>query len=588
MKYRQTDVFQRGEAEFGAESHGNIRSAPVRSPSGKKGVQFPMSERTTITNPVLRGFNPDPSICAFGDEYYVATSTFEWFPGVRIYKSRDLKHWKLAARPLDRVSQLDMRGNPDSGGVWAPQLSHSDGKFWLIYSDMKTVSGAFKDGRNYLAVCETIDGKWSDPVSLNSSGFDPSLFHDGDGKKYLVNMFWNPKAEEHSFHGIVMQEYSAELGRLVGEAGIIFKGSEYGVTEAPHLYRVGGYYYLLTAEGGTGYGHMTTVARSKNIGGPYELHPENPLITSRFDPENPLQKAGHASLVHARDDRWYMAYLMGRPIEGDKSYRDKYGQYAKSENLDRGYCPLGRETSLAEIEWRDGWPYVLGGNRPSPTIRCGLAESPWEAPPTGLFDGGRLNPDFQTLRRPLGEDAMSLTARPGNLRLCGADSLASVFDQSHVARRWQCLDFDAATSVAFVPKNIQQMAGMSNYYNTANWTAFYVTHSETKGRVLDLMVADNGVFSNPIRGGEIPVPEGAEYVGLMTKVRGGSYTYHYSFDEASWHEVPEGFPTHKLSDDYVRGSAFTGAFVGMFCTDGSGTKLHADFRGFSYLENPQS
>ena len=130
-----------------------------------------------IENPVLRGFNPDPSICRVGDDYYIATSTFEWYPGVQIHHSRDLVNWRLVARPLRRARQLDMRGNPDSCGVWAPCLSHADGKFWLVYTDVKRLDGAFKDAHNYIVTCATIDGDWSDPIYVTSSGFDPSLFH---------------------------------------------------------------------------------------------------------------------------------------------------------------------------------------------------------------------------------------------------------------------------------------------------------------------------------------------------------------------------------------------------------------------------
>ena len=134
-----------------------------------------------ITNPILPGFNPDPSICRVGEDYYIATSTFEWYPGVQIHHSRDLVNWTLVKRPLDRASQLDMRGNPDSCGIWAPCLSHADGLFWLVYTDVKRYSG-FKDTHNYIVTAPSIDGPWSDPIHINSSGFDPSLFHDTDGR----------------------------------------------------------------------------------------------------------------------------------------------------------------------------------------------------------------------------------------------------------------------------------------------------------------------------------------------------------------------------------------------------------------------
>jgi len=299
-----------------------------------------------------------------------------------------------------------------------------------------------------------------------------------------------------------------------------------------------------------------------------------------------LQKAGHASWTQAGDGEWYLVYLMGRPIEGDKNYENKYGQFAQGESLNRGYCPLGRETSIARLEWRDGWPYVVGGNQPAQTVECALEERPWEAdfPETDHFDGDALNIHFQSLRIPLGENLMSLSARPGHLRLYGAHSLTSTFEQAHVARRWQSLNFDAGTSVEFAPKNLQQMAGLANYYNTENWTALYVTFHEEKGRVLDVMTADNGVFENPIYGSEIPVPESARRVHLKVQARGDVYAYSYSFDGSAWSEIPLKFSSHKLSDDYVRGPAFTGAFVGMFCADCSGTSLHADFDYFSYKE----
>ena len=144
-----------------------------------------------IENPVLPGFNADPSMIRVGDTYYIANSTFEWWPGVRLHESKDMVHWRLLPSPLNRRSQINMRGNPSSGGVWAPDLSYADGKFWLVYSDVKIVNGAFKDCTNYLVTAEDIRGPWSEPIRINGVGFDASLFHDDDGRKYLVQQTWD-------------------------------------------------------------------------------------------------------------------------------------------------------------------------------------------------------------------------------------------------------------------------------------------------------------------------------------------------------------------------------------------------------------
>ena len=257
---------------------------------------------------------------------------------MQIHHSRDLVHWRLLTRPLTRASQLDMRGDPDSCGVWAPCLTHADGLFHLIYTDVKrygrtTVGGAsgasLRDFHNYLVTSPRIDGDWSDPVYLNSSGFDPSLFHDDDGRKYLVNMLWDHRPGRNRFAGIVLQEYSPAERRLVGERRLIFEGTPLGLTEAPHLYKRDGYYYLLTAEGGTGWGHAVTMARSRTLTGPYELHPDVHVLSARHRPDAALQRAGHADLVETPAGETYMVYLCGRPLRN------------------RGRCTLGRETAIA-------------------------------------------------------------------------------------------------------------------------------------------------------------------------------------------------------------------------------------------------
>src|SRR5688572_13480602 len=390
-----------------------------------------------IRNPILRGFNPDPSIVRVGDDYYIATSTFEWFPGVQIHHSRDLVHWRLLTRPLNRASQLNMLGDPDSCGVWAPCLSYADGLFWLIYTDVKrfgraSVAGAsgasMRDFHNYLVTCPTIDGVWSEPVYLKSSGFDPSLFHD-DGRKYLLNMLWDHRPGHNRFAGIVLQEYSVKEHKLIGERVNIFKGTALGFTEAPHLYKRDGWYYLLTAEGGTNWNHAITMARSRHLTGPYELHPDTYIMTARQRPDAELQRAGHASLVETQQGETYMAYLVGRPLRN------------------RGRCTLGRETAIQKMQWgADGWLRTIDGQG-IPTIETpapGLGTKSFPVSPQREdFDQATLPIDFQWLRTPYPEGIFSLTARPGFLRLIGRETLGSHYCQSLVARRQQSHCFSA-------------------------------------------------------------------------------------------------------------------------------------------------
>ncbi|MNO55488.1 Beta-xylosidase [compost metagenome] len=529
-----------------------------------------------IQNPILTGFNPDPCICRVDEDYYIAVSTFEWFPGVGIYHSKDLKNWRLVSRPLSRLSQLNMMGNPDSGGIWAPQLSYSDGVFWLIYTDVKVTEGQWKDCHNYLVTCDTIDGEWSDPVHMNSSGFDPSLFHDEDGHKYFVNMVWDHRLGNHNFYGIVLQEYDAAKRKLVGEAKVIFKGTDIKSTEAPHLYKINGYYYLLTAEGGTRFEHQATIIRSKSIHGPYEVHPHNPLISSWSHPRIALQKAGHASIVQTHTNEWFLVHLTGRPLsrEGHPLINP------------RGYCPLGRETAIQRLEWKDDWPYVVGGNYPSLQIEGPqIPETTWgaEYPEKDDFDHEQLNLHFQSLRIPLGSNIVSLTDRPGHLRLYGKESLTSKFTQAFIARRWQHFNFTAETKVAFNPTTFQQSAGLVNYYNTQNWTSCQITWNEKKGRIIELVACDNFSFAQPLLDNEIAVPEDVEYVYLRVDVQYDRYRYSYSFDGADWATIPVYFESYKLSDDYIQGGGFfTGAFVGMQCQDVSGRREPADFDYFIY------
>lgn len=532
-----------------------------------------------IENPILPGYNPDPSILRVGDDYYIATSTFEWFPGVQIHHSKDLIHWEQLPHPLTRVSQLDMEGNINSGGVWAPCLSYDNGTFYLIYTDVKSRAGAFKDTHNYMVTATDIRGPWSEPIYLNSSGFDPSLFHDDDGRKWLLNMVWNYRKGINRFAGTYLQEYSVEKQALVGPVVNIFKGTQLGLTEAPHLYKRNGYYYLITAEGGTQYEHAVTMARSKTIQGPYEVDPQNPILTSAGKPELELQKAGHASLVETQDGESYLAFLCGRPT------------------VDR-FCTLGRETALVKCEWNDeGWLRVEGGGNspavkvPAPAFVQNMSDSSdgRESANGGFgpsfevrddFDESSLHLQWSTLRIPADESWLSLSERKGYLRLKGMESMSSTHRQALVARRQQSFHMEAETVVEFEPEHFQQMAGLIVYYDTDDYAYLNISHDEERGKVLRIIHTVDAQYDELLD--EDIALESGKPVYLKAVVHREWLQFYYSMDGNAWHVVGEKINVSHMSDENAPLIRFTGTFVGVCAQDLSGTKKHADFDYFHY------
>ena len=555
-----------------------------------------MSQNTIVQNPILPGFNPDPSVVAVGDDFYIATSTFEWYPGVQIHHSKDLKNWRLVKRPLDRKSLLDMRGNPDSCGIWAPCLTHHNGKFHLIYTDVKRFDGNFKDAHNYYTTCETIDGEWSEPVYMNSSGFDPSLFHDDDGRMWFVNVFWDHRHENNNFGGILLQEYSPEEKKLVGPIKNIYAGTKLALTEAPHLFKRNGYYYLLTAEGGTFYTHAMTMARSKNLEGPYEDDPHGYLITAKDHQDLGLQRTGHGDLFDAPDGQSYLVHLCGRPLAGERR------------------CPLGRETGLQKTVWGDdGWlrleSAVEAEKNGTATTTDGLPqmqvevtnlpEHPWPATAKRqTFDTDELPIEFQWLRTPTPETFMSLTERTGYLRLKGKESIGALFEQALIARRQEAFKYTAETALEFAPENPQQMAGLTCYYNSRKFHYCYVSVDENGDRFIDIMSClgkSSLMLSFPLREGHygefktdarFALPkEGTVY--LKAEVDHHTLHFHFSIDGESWSKLPINLDYTIISDEAGGGDGchFTGGFVGMACQDVSGQQIPADFAYFEYVEH---
>ncbi|MFF2373458.1 glycoside hydrolase family 43 protein [Streptomyces xiamenensis] len=336
----------------------------------------------TFSNPVIPGFHPDPSICRVGEDYYLVCSSFEYFPGVPVFHSKDLVHWEQIGNVMERPAQLRLPDTaPSSGGVYAPTLRHHDGRFWLITTDVS------HDG-NVLFSAADPAGPWSDPVRLPGvKGIDPDLAWDEDGRCWVTTA------------GISQIAIDTASGQTIGPPRRLWSGTPGAkAPEAPHLYRIGDHWYLLIAEGGTERGHGISIARGPAPYGPFEPCPDNPVLSHRSTDEE-IQNTGHGDLVQAPDGSWWLVFLGVRPGGGSP-----------------GWHVLGRETFLAPVTWTDGgWP-VIGAATPA------MAAPPWPprpvpAPPArDDFDAARLHPHWLSVRsRP--EGYFSTTERPGWLTL---------------------------------------------------------------------------------------------------------------------------------------------------------------------------
>ncbi len=496
-------------------------------------------------NPVLPGFHPDPSICRDGSDYYLATSTFEYYPGVPIYHSRDLVHWRHAGNALSTPGQLPLAGQKSSMGIFAPTLRCSNGHFYMITTNV----GA---GGNFIVHATNPAGPWSEPLWVKVEGIDPSLFFDDDGKVYLTH-------EEGGEHGYIAQvEIDIATGQPKGEHRRIWNGTGGIWPEGPHLYKIDGWYYLMHAEGGTSYGHAVILARSKSPWGPFEGAPDNPIVTQRDRPELPLQALGHADLVQTPEGQWFMVML------GVRHRQFKHH--------------LGRETMLAPVEWTaDGWLKVNGGAPLTEKMEAaGLpAPHPWPARPArDDFDTHNLGADWIFLRGPAA-GLWSLSERPGVLRLKGsALSLDDIGTPAFVGRRQEALDMRASALLDFTPRAKGQEAGLALRMNEDNHYQLLVAGTG-KGRVVRLLTRVKGV-TKLVR--EAPLAAGK--VELVVRASPDRYVFGY---RAGGREVPDfgSAPTSALSSEEAGG--FTGVVIGMVAHAPDAAAMPpADFEWFDY------
>ncbi len=512
-----------------------------------------------IQNPILKGFCPDPSIIRVGEDYYIATSTFEWWPGVRLFHSKDLQHFEQIPSPLTRSEQLNLQGDPCAGGVWAPCLTYDGSRFFLFFTDVKTKKGRFYNTHNYLVYTDDIYGEWSDPVYMNSIGFDPSLFHDTDGRKYVINMI-------NGFKGILVQEMDPDTFQLIGERKLVYSGTELGYLEGPHMYHIGDWYYLVVAEGGTGYTHAVTMARSKSIWGPFETAPGNPIITGNQEDLSMLQKCGHGDLVDTPEGEWYMVHLCARPVPGTK------------------WCSLGRETAIQKMVWdTDGWlRMACGGNFGQMTTEGPKGAAICEYPDDSLgfvdhFDNTELSLRYAAPRADYREFT-NLTARPGYLRMLGQESMNSWHKVSHLAVRQQSFECVVETSMDFHPSYTEQMAGLSYAYDTLCFYLLAKTVDEQGQPTLILLKSDAGNITDEIT--PIPLPEQGE-LQLRVEIteQGRIARFYYKSAQSDWQQAGGDFTAELVTDEYARG--FTGAHFGLYVHDMTGLGLCGDFDYFS-------
>ncbi|WP_342415171.1 glycoside hydrolase family 43 protein [Paenibacillus sp. FSL R10-2782] len=541
-----------------------------------------------IRNPIFPGFNPDPCICRKGEDYYVAVSSFEWFPGIPVYHSKDMKNWELYTHVLTDDVQVDLKKLPSAKGVWAPSLTYSEKEdlFYVVYGAMNSMNARYFDIDNYLITARDIQGPWSEPVYLHSSGFDASILHDDDGRKWVVALEWETREGYEKPGAICLVEYSPEKREIVGYPKRIWSGgTDRGCIEAPHLTKRGEYYYIMCAEGGTGYGHSVTMGRAKNVWGPYEGDPMNPIVTSvpgdfyerhdpdhlkpkYFNPESVLQKSGHGSYVETSLGEVYLVHLCARPFVPELR------------------CTLGRETAIQKMNWTDdGWLRMEDGTNLAKEYvpESQLTEHPvMEIPGYDDFDSPELGIQYYAPRM-MPQSFTDLKTRPGHARIRGQESRTSLNRVSILARKLTSFYATVTTKMEFLPEVPQHSAGVILYYDNMNYINLRKYSSETLGQsALSIIHLDNGEKTE-LLSTRVPVKDVPVYLRL--NIVGRETWFEWSYDGEVFEAIGDKFDTTKFSDEYSNYGEFTGCFVGITCADRVKHQHYADFDFFEYLAN---
>lgn len=490
------------------------------------------------SNPVLPGFYPDPSVARAGDDFYMICSSFEYFPAVPIFHSRDLAHWKQIGHVLDRDSQLDLRSRRSSDGIYAPTLRYHEGTFYMITTDVRGIG-------NFYVTASNPAGPWSDPIMVPYGGIDPSLFFDDDGKVYVTAQ----QGADYDSHAI-QYEIDIATGKALSEPVVIWRGDGGPWTEGPHLYKIKGMYYMMTASGGTAKDHREIIGRSANPYGPFELYPY-PILTHRGI-EHPIQYLGHADLVVDSNGDWWAAFLGVRLV-------------------DSGYSVLGRETFLAPVTWNDeGWP-MIDNNEGTVNLEMSVPRLPGEQEETMSaraavfegkddFEGPELPQGWTFLRNPA-KDSWSLKERGGWLTLHGQSAgLNDVGQVAFAGRRQQHVQLEWSTLLEYGNIGDGEEAGLCARRDEDAHYEIFLRQVDGK-KLVGVRLTERGVS-------RIVAEDPVEADRVFFKIRASvtDYSLLYSLDGQEWVLLGEGSARALSPEDFVNKMCFTGVVIGLYAS----------------------
>ncbi|MNO12483.1 Beta-xylosidase [compost metagenome] len=493
-------------------------------------------------NPVISGYYPDPSVVRVQDDYYLVNSSFEYFPGVPLFHSKDLIHWTPIGHVLTRRSQVDLRTSGSSDGIYAATLRYHAGRFYMITTDVRGIG-------NFYVTAEQPGGPWSDPILLPYGGIDPSLFFDDDGRTY-VTVQNGADLESH----IIQYEIDPLSGTVLSAPEVIWRGDGGPWVEGPHLYKIKGTYFLMTASGGTSIDHREIIARSSNPYGPFEDKPE-PILTHRGLKEHPVQCLGHADLIEDTNGQWWAVFLGMRPVNGK-------------------YSPLGRETFLAPVNWTEaGWPMIDNNQGTVVSVEHRTKDDPVQR--VELKSG--FGPEWAFLRA-YEEERYSWTERLGLLAIRGnAYTLDDEAPAVFACIRQKHLHMEMAVHLDYKPEKDGEYAGVAARLNNRGYV-FWGLACRDGRRVLELIVRDGDhkqVHNYETRA--------TGPVHLRIRCYGEVYAAAYSNDGEAWHELEQQVPVACLSPETNGG--FTGVCLGMHASgNGENDMESAYYEGFSYSE----